>query len=95
MSQSALDRTGVRKMHIAEQIRWPAACAVGMGGCAQGREARRSLSRRWRYCAKSNFGRLYSSPGVARTKTAPVRLFSLERARQAQAAGLRPDGSEL
>eukprot|EP00966_Prymnesium_polylepis_P165891 3834543-Prymnesium_polylepis.1 len=32
MSQSALDCTGVRDRNIAEQIRWSAACAVGMVG---------------------------------------------------------------
>ena len=75
MSQSVLDRTGFRDTNIAEQTRRSAACAVGMGGCAQGREVRRYY-RGAGDTVQSASSRGSSSPGVARTKTAQARLLS-------------------
>ena len=86
MSQSVLDRTGFRDTNIAEQTRRSAACAVGMGGCAQGREVRRYY-RGAGDTVQSASSRGSSSPGVARTATAQARLLSALVRRSRQACG--------
>ena len=50
------------------------------------------LSRCRRYCAKSIFGRLQRTRCCSHEDRSSE---TLERARQAQPAGLRPDGSEV
>ena len=86
MSQSVLDRTGFRDTNIAEQTRRSAACAVGMGGCAQDREVRRYY-RGAGDTVQSASSRGSSSPGVARTKTTQARFLSALVRRSWQACG--------
>ena len=62
-----------------------------MGVRAQGRWVR-LLSRRERYCAEGNFGRLQRTRCCSHEDRS---CETSERARQAQPAGLWPDGSEL
>ena len=83
---------GGQDTSICEQIGRSAACEADMGVRAQGRWVSVILSRRERYCAEGNFGRLQRTRCCSHEDRS---CETSERARQAQPAGLRPDGSEL